>query len=489
VKGDLSLFIFLIFIKFSPFLKIFNHKMIILYYHFYKRGKYKMIHKYRLFDNNIVIDINSNSVHVFDDIAYEIVDFINDLNESEIIDKFKDKYEVKIINEVYKELSELIHEGFLYSKETQIEPDFTLSDSVKALCLHIAHDCNLKCKYCFAGEGNYNIGKNLMSYEVGKKAIDFVIKASKNRKNIEIDFFGGEPLINFDVVKKIVAYARDKEDKFNKKFRFTLTTNGVLLDDEIIKYINENMSNVVLSIDGRKEVNDRMRIGYDKKSTYEKIMPNFKKVSKLRNQENYFIRGTYTRNNLDFSNDVLHLADEGFKQVSVEPVVANKDSGFEIREEDVEKIEYEYEKLALEYINRLNTNKKFNFFHFNIDLNEGPCILKRASGCGAGFDYVAITPEGDIYPCHQFVGDENFKLGNVESEKLNKNIMDKFKSSNVYTKKDCKDCWAKFYCSGGCAANAYQFNNDINIPYEIACKLQKKRIECAIWIKINENES
>lgn len=326
----------------------------------------------------------------------------------------------------------------------------------------------------------------MMSLEVGKKAIDFLISESGNRKNLEIDFFGGEPMMNFDVVKGIIEYARQKEKEHNKNFRFTLTTNGLLLNDENIKYINENMQNIVLSIDGRKEVNDRMRIRIDGSGCYDDILPKFKYVAESRNQDNYYVRGTFTRENMDFSNDVLHLADEGFRQISVEPVVAAKDSGYDLREEDLPRLFEEYEKLAYEYVKRRKEGNWFNFFHFMIDLTQGPCIVKRLTGCGSGHEYLAVTPEGDIYPCHQFVGNEKFKMGNVKEGVLNRDIQNYFKNSNVYTKKECDSCWAKFYCSGGCAANSYNFHKDINTVYKVGCELEKKRVECALWIKAQE---
>ena len=326
----------------------------------------------------------------------------------------------------------------------------------------------------------------MMSPEVGKKAIDLLIKESANRRNLEIDFFGGEPLLNFDAVKEILEYARSKEKEFNKKFRFTITTNALLLNEKNMKYINEHMGNIVLSIDGRPSTNDNMRFRVDGKGTYKDILPKIKEMAESRNQDKYYVRGTFTRENLDFSKDVLHLADEGFKQISVEPVVAAKDSGYDLRQEDLPFLRQEYEKLAAEYVKRMKNGNGFNFFHFMIDLAQGPCIAKRLSGCGSGHEYLAVTPEGDIYPCHQFVGMEEFKVGNVEQGILNKDIQNYFKDSNVYSKSECSDCWARFYCSGGCAANSYQFHKDINKPYEVGCELEKKRVECALWIKTQE---
>jgi uncharacterized protein len=447
-----------------------------------------MIHKYKLFDTNIVVDVNSGSVHVFDDIAYDVLNYYKKCSSDSVIDKLQVKYSRSDIQDAIDEIAYLEESGQLFSEDVYEEymPLWDKKPVVKALCLHVAHDCNMRCKYCFASTGDFGVKRTLMDAEIGKKAIDFLIKSSGNRKNLEVDFFGGEPLMNFNAVKEIVKYARDKEREHNKNFRFTLTTNALILNEEHMKFINENMSNIVLSIDGRKQVNDNMRSRIDGSGTYEQIMPRIKKMVKSRNYENYYVRGTYTRENLDFAGDVMHLADEGFDQISVEPVVAAKDTGFDLRKEDLPELFKEYEKLALEYINRKKDGKGFNFFHFMIDLDQGPCIAKRLSGCGSGHEYVAVTPEGDIYPCHQFVGMEEFKMGNVNSEKLNEEIQNVFRKSNVYTKQECRKCWAKFYCSGGCAANAFQFNNSIDIPYDIGCELEKKRVECALWIKTQE---
>jgi len=437
---------------------------------------------------NIVVDVNSGAVHVVDDISFDILDYYKDYAHDEIKDKLSHKYDTEELEEALKEIESLKLEGLLFSEDPYKEyvPSMNRKSVVKALCLHISHDCNLRCKYCFASTGNFGGQRSMMSLEVGKKAIDFLISESKNRKNLEIDFFGGEPMMNFDVVKGIIEYARQKEKEHNKNFRFTLTTNGLLLNDDNIRYINENMNNIVLSIDGRKEVNDRMRKRIDGSGCYEDILPKFKYVAESRNQDNYYVRGTFTRENIDFSNDVIHLADEGFKQISVEPVVAAKDSGYDLRGEDLPKLFEEYEKLAYEYVKRRKEGEWFNFFHFMIDLSQGPCIVKRLSGCGSGHEYLAITPEGDIYPCHQFVGNEKFKMGNVKEGVLDRDIQESFKNSNVYSKKECDGCWAKFYCSGGCAANSYNFHKDINVPYKVGCELEKKRVECALWIKAQE---
>jgi len=444
-----------------------------------------MIHKFSLFGTNIVIDVNSGAVHIFDDVAYDVLEHYENNSQEQIIQKLSAKYKREEIAEAVKDIDSLKAEGLLYSEDTY-EETISLWDRkpvIKALCLHISHDCNLRCKYCFASTGDFGGQRMMMSSEVGKKAIDFIIRESGNRRNLEIDFFGGEPLMNFDVVKEIVDYARSKEKEHNKNFRFTLTTNALLLNEDIKKYVNENMQNVVLSIDGRREVNDKMRYRVDGSGCYDAIMPKIKDMAESRGQDNYYVRGTFTRENLDFSKDVLHLADEGFKQISVEPVVAAKDTGFDLREEDLPVLFEEYEKLAFELVKRKKEGKGFNFFHFMIDLSQGPCIAKRIRGCGSGHEYVAVTPEGDIYPCHQFVGNSEFKMGNVMEGELNTDIQEYFKGSNVYTKEECKKCWAKFYCSGGCAANSHQFHNDINIPYKVGCELEKKRLECALWIK------
>lgn len=446
-----------------------------------------MVHQYKNNGYNILLDVNSGAVHVVDDIVYDIVPLFEELGTEEIIAKLKDRYQEADIKEACEEISELKEAGVLFSEDIYEEYIDSFKDRptvVKALCLHIAHDCNLGCKYCFAEEGEYHGRRALMSYEVGKKALDFLVKNSGNRKNLEVDFFGGEPTMNFEVVKQLVAYGRSLEKENNKNFRFTLTTNGILLNDDILEFANKEMSNIVLSIDGRKEVNDFMRptrngLG----SSYDIIMPKFKKVADSRNQMNYYVRGTFTHNNLDFSKDVLHLADEGFEQISVEPVVAKPEDWYAIREEDLPQIFEEYDKLAAELVKRKKNGNGFNFFHFMIDLNGGPCVAKRLSGCGSGCEYMAVTPWGDFYPCHQFVGEEKFLMGNVDEGITRLDIRDKFKNCNVYSKDKCKQCFAKFFCSGGCAANSYNFHGDINDAYDIGCEMQRKRVECAIMIK------
>jgi len=437
---------------------------------------------------NVLMDIYSGAVHAVDDVAYDIADLYPEMNADELAEKFADKYSREQIDEAVEELKELKDAGMLYTEdeyEGVLEQVKNRAPVVKALCLHVAHDCNLKCRYCFAEEGEYHGKRSLMSAEVGKKAIDFIIANSGKRRNLEVDFFGGEPLMNFDVVKEIVEYGREQEKLHDKNFRFTITTNGILLDDEKQKYINENMHNVVLSLDGRKEINDYMRPRAGGQGSYDIIVPKFQKLAESRNQTDYYLRGTFTHNNLDFSKDVFHIADDlGFKQVSVEPVVAESTESYAITEDDLDTIFEEYEKLAEQlYIRHKTGEKDFNFFHFMVDLTGGPCIAKRLSGCGSGTEYLAVTPEGDLYPCHQFVGQEEYKIGSVYNGIENTDIREEFANCNVYTKPDCKKCWAKFYCSGGCMANACHYAGDIMGTYEIGCKLQRKRIECAIMIK------
>lgn len=448
-----------------------------------------MIHKYKLNGFNIVLDVNSGAVHLVDDVVYDILDDYKTLGNDEIKQKLADKYSETELNEGLAEIKELEDNKMLYTEDifADVIPKVeNRNPVVKALCLHIAHDCNLKCRYCFAEEGEYHGKRELMSLEVGKKAIDFLIKSSGSRKNLEVDFFGGEPLMNFDVVKGIVEYARNIEKQNNKNFRFTITTNGILLNDEIQQYINENMHNVVLSIDGRKDVNDRMRPKAGGQGTYDTIVPKFQKLAESRNQTDYYVRGTFTRYNLDFAKDVLHLADLGFKQISVEPVVTDEKEPYSIREQDLPFIFDEYEKLALEIIERRKNGQWFNFFHFMIDLTGGPCVVKRMVGCGSGTEYLSVTPTGDLYPCHQFVGMEQFKMGHVDTGVTSPETRKSFEGCNVYTKPKCRECWARFYCSGGCVANSYNTHGDLITPYEIGCEMQRKRIECAIMIKACE---
>ncbi|NBH34137.1 thioether cross-link-forming SCIFF peptide maturase [Clostridiaceae bacterium] len=497
-----------------------------------------MIHQYKNNGYNIIMDIASGSVHVVDDVVYDVValmDFWRQehsclFKESEasyrpdqvapdtqphnpfcpnqtvpkllsqelrrhIQNKLSPSYQEQEIREALDEIQQLIHEEELFTKDTYQEyvSDFKKRETVvKALCLHIAHDCNLGCKYCFAEEGEYHGRRALMSFEVGKKALDFLIANSGNRRNLEVDFFGGEPLMNWEVVKQLVAYGRSREQECNKRFRFTLTTNGILLNDEIMEFCNQEMSNVVLSLDGRREVNDFMRpVRSGQKSSYDIIVPKFQKFARSRKGKDYYVRGTFTRHNLDFSEDVKHFADLGFEQMSIEPVVASKEEPYAIREEDLPRILEEYDRLAVEYIKRKKEGRGFTFFHFMIDLDQGPCVAKRLSGCGSGTEYLAVTPWGDLYPCHQFVGQEDFLMGNVNEGVLRTDLRDEFKLCNVYAKEKCRNCFARFYCSGGCAANSWQFHQSITDAYDIGCQMQKKRIECAIMIKaaLAENEN
>lgn len=447
-----------------------------------------MIHKFSMDGYNIVLDVNGGGVHVLDEVAYDLVDLFEEKSKEEIIDTLSKDYKREQIEEAYEEIESLKEEGLLFTEDTyQEHPSFVNRKKVvKALCLHVSHDCNLKCKYCFASQGDFGGEKEMMSFEVGKKAIDYLIANSGNRRNLEIDFFGGEPLMNFDVVKELVAYGRKVEKENGKNIRFTITTNGVLLDDDKIDYINEHMHNVVLSLDGRKEINDNMRPTVNDKGSYDVIMPKFKKlVDKRPKDKYYYIRGTFTRDNLDFSEDVLHFANEGFKLTSVEPVVGDESNPYALREEDMDKVFAEYEKLAKQYAKRKLDGEDFTFFHFVVDLNQGPCVIKRITGCGAGNEYLAVTPNGDIYPCHQFVGNDDFKLANILDDEviIPQEISNMFRDAHVYSKEDCKTCWNKFYCSGGCHANAINFNDDIKKPYELGCEMQKKRTECSIMIQ------
>lgn len=447
-----------------------------------------MVHQYKMGGYNIVIDVNSGAIHVVDDMTYDMIEMYENSDKESIFAEMAKRYpkQQDDIVECWDEMQELIAAEELFTKDSY-EPyitDFAKRPTVvKALCLHIAHDCNLACQYCFAEEGEYHGKRELMSYEVGKKALDFLVANSGNRRNLEVDFFGGEPLMNFQVVKDLVAYGRSLEKEHDKNFRFTLTTNGVLLDDDIMEFANKEMGNVVLSIDGRKEVHDRMRPFRKGAGSYDLIVPKFQKFAESRHQDKYYVRGTFTHNNLDFSKDVLHLADLGFKQISVEPVVAQDTDSYAIREEDLPQLMEEYENLALEMVRRHGTEEDFNFFHFMIDLEGGPCVAKRLSGCGSGTEYLAVTPTGDLYPCHQFVGNTDFLMGNVDDGVVNTELRDEFKSCNVYAKEKCRECFARFYCSGGCAANSYNFHGDIHNAYDIGCALQKKRVECAIMIK------
>ncbi len=434
-----------------------------------------------------------------DGLCYDVIACLNGQNENHtaetlkeasvfalLRERFEDRYSESDLKEALEDVTELTEAGKLFVQdcyECLLEDVKERKTVVKALCLHIAHDCNLACRYCFAEEGEYHGRRALMSFEVGKKALDFLIEHSGNRRNLEVDFFGGEPLMNWQVVKELVAYGREQEKLHGKHFRFTVTTNGVLLDDEILEFVNREMDNVVLSLDGRKEVNDRMRPFRSGAGSYDLIVPKFQKLAESRGQERYYVRGTFTRENLDFSEDILHFADLGFKQMSIEPVVGAESDPYAIREEDLPVIMDEYDKLAKIMVEREKSGKGFNFFHFMIDLEGGPCVAKRLSGCGSGTEYLAVTPWGDLYPCHQFVGQEEFLMGNVDEGIKRPEIADDFRGCNVYTKEKCRGCFAKFYCSGGCMANAYNFHGTIHDAYDIGCEMQRKRVECAIMIK------
>ena len=445
-----------------------------------------MVHQYKNNGRNIVLDVNSGSVHVVDDLAYDAIALYDKKSEEEIVQELKGSYPENDIREVLEDIRALKDAGQLFTEDIYRDyiMDFKKRKTVvKALCLHIAHDCNLACKYCFAEEGEYHGRRALMSFEVGKKALDFLIANSGNRRNLEVDFFGGEPLMNWQVVKDLVVYGREQEKIHDKNFRFTLTTNGILLNDEVQEFVNKEMGNVVLSLDGRKEINDMMRPFRGGQGSYDQIVPKFQKMAESRNQTNYYVRGTFTHYNLDFAKDVLHMADLGFKQISVEPVVAPPEADYAIREEDVPVLCEEYDRLAAEIVRREKAGEHFNFFHFMIDLTGGPCVAKRLSGCGSGTEYLAVTPWGDFYPCHQFVGQEEFLMGNVDDGIVREDIRDEFKTCNVYAKEKCRDCFARFYCSGGCAANSWNFHHSINDAYDIGCELERKRVECAIMIK------
>lgn len=458
-----------------------------------------MIHSFKLGGLNIVLDVFSGSVHIVDDIAFDMINMFEDKTEDEIVTAILSKY-----NEITKEeiadglsqIAELKAMGKLFTEDTFSEIAGSLkaktSGVVKALCLHIAHTCNLNCSYCFASQGKFNGERGLMSFEVGKRALDFLIENSGTRHNLEVDFFGGEPLMNFQVVKDLVAYARSIEKDANKNFRFTLTTNGVLVDDDVIDFANREMSNVVLSLDGRKEVHDRFRVDYNGNGSFDKIVPKFQRFVEKRGNKDYYMRGTFTHANPDFLEDIKTMLDLGFTELSMEPVVCAPNDPSVLTEADKAIVMDQYEKLAELMLRKQREGKPFTFYHYMIDLKSGPCIYKRVSGCGSGTEYMAVTPWGDLYPCHQFVGDDNYKLGNVFEGVKNTEIQNKFANSNVYTKPECKDCWAKLYCSGGCPANSYHATGDINGVYSYGCDLFRKRMECAIYLEaakaLEENE-
>ena len=448
----------------------------------------KQVHQFKNNGYNIVLDVCSGSVHVVDDLVYDLIALYDKASKEEVLRQLAEQYPAEAaegIEEAYEAVRKLEADGRLFAEDTYEKAviDFKKRKTVvKALCLNVSHDCNLACKYCFAGQGEYHGDRALMSYEVGKQALDFLIENSGNRRNLEVDFFGGEPLMNFDVVKQLVAYGRQREKETGKNFRFTLTTNGILLDDEVIEFANKELKNVVLSIDGRRAVNDAMRPTRNGKGSYDIILPKYKHFKEQRKGE-YYIRGTFTHKNLDFCEDVLSLIDEGFDVVSMEPVVAPPEEDYAIREEDVPKLLEQYDRLAAALVERAKAGKPVTFFHFMIDLSGGPCVYKRLSGCGSGTEYLAVTPWGDLYPCHQFVGDERFLLGDVWKGIGNTDLVDEFKCNNVYAKDKCKECFARFFCSGGCAANAFAFHGKILEAYDIGCELERKRVECALMMK------
>ncbi len=454
-----------------------------------------MVHQYKLNGYNIVLDTCSGSVHVVDEVAYDIIAMYKEKSADEIVKYITETYTNEEITEqdvlqCISDVKSLEDAGKLYTPDTYEGMAFDFKNRntvIKALCLHVAHTCNLNCSYCFASQGKYHGERALMSFEVGKRALDFLIENSGTRRNLEVDFFGGEPLMNWDVVKELVAYARVQEKIHNKIFRFTLTTNGMLIDDDVIEFSNREMSNVVLSLDGRPEVHDRLRVDYMGRGSYDTIVPKFQEFVKRRGGKNYYMRGTFTHNNVDFTNDIFHMADLGFTELSMEPVVCAPEDKSALTQEDLPVLFDQYEILAKEMIKRKKEGKPFTFYHYMLDLTHGPCIYKRISGCGSGTEYMAVTPTGDLYPCHQFVGDTKYLLGNIWDGVTNKEIQNEFKLCNAYARPECNDCWAKLYCSGGCAANSYHASGKITGIYEYGCELFKKRIECAVMIQVDEN--
>jgi len=453
-----------------------------------------MIHQYKLGGYNIVLDIASGAVHAVDDIAYDIIAGFENKNKEELLTEIKEKYSgvegvtPDDIEECYEQISELKNEGQLFSPDTFESMAGALKEKtagvIKALCLHIAHTCNLNCSYCFASQGKYHGERAVMSFEVGKRALDFLIENSGTRRNLEVDFFGGEPLLNFEVVKELVAYARSIEKKYNKNFRFTLTTNGMLIDDDVIDFANKEMSNVVLSLDGRREIHDRFRVDYAGNGSFDKIVPKFQRLVESRGGKNYYMRGTFTHANPDFLEDIKVMLDLGFKELSMEPVVSAPGDPAELTDEDSLIVMEQYEKLAELMLKKQREGDPFTFYHYMIDLKDGPCIYKRISGCGSGTEYMAVTPWGDLYPCHQFVGDEKYKLGSIYDGVTNTEAQKEFFECNVYAKPECRDCWARLYCSGGCAANAYHATGSVKGVYKKGCELFKKRMECAIMLAV-----
>ncbi|MDO5123294.1 MAG: thioether cross-link-forming SCIFF peptide maturase [Eubacteriales bacterium] len=456
-----------------------------------------MVHQYKLNNYNIVLDTCSGSVHSVDEVAYDIIGMYKTAGEEEIVKAMLEKYadmpdvtrdeillcieDIKALEDAGKLFSEDKYEALAYNYKNN-------SNVIKALCLHVAHTCNLNCSYCFASQGKYHGERSVMSFEVGKQAFDFLVANSGTRRNLEVDFFGGEPLMNWEMVKQLVAYARSIEKEHNKNFRFTLTTNGMLIDDEVIEFLNKEMSNVVLSLDGRKEVHDLFRKDYSGNGSYDRIIPKYKRLVEAREGKNYYMRGTFTHNNVDFTEDIFHMADLGFTELSMEPVVCSPDDPCALTDEDLPKLFEQYEILAKEMIKRKKEGRPFTFYHYMIDLKNGPCIYKRITGCGSGTEYMAVTPWGELFPCHQFVGDPKYSLGNIWDGVTNKECQEQFRRCNAYAREECRDCWAKLYCSGGCAANAYHATGSIGGIYEYGCELFKKRIECAVMMQVAEAE-
>ncbi len=453
-----------------------------------------MIHQYKLSGYNIVLDVASGALHVVDEVAYDIIEIFENEDKASVLKKMKEKYGGREditdedILECYEQVEGLKSSGKLFSEDTFAPMAGTLKEKtagvIKALCLHIAHTCNLNCSYCFASQGKYHGERSVMSFEVGKRALDFLVENSGSRHNLEVDFFGGEPLLNWEVTKQLVEYARSIEKKCNKNFRFTLTTNGMLIDDDVIEFSNREMSNVVLSLDGRKEIHDRYRVDYAGKGSYDTIVPKFRKLVEARGGKNYYMRGTFTHRNPNFLEDIKAMLELGFNELSMEPVVSAPGDEAELTDEDAAIVMEQYEKLAELMLERSKAGKPFTFYHYMIDLTGGPCIYKRISGCGSGTEYMAVTPWGDLYPCHQFVGDEKYRLGDIYVGVTNKAAQDEFRACNVYAKEECRDCWARLYCSGGCAANAYHATGSVTGIYKKGCELFKKRMECAIMLAI-----
>ena len=456
-----------------------------------------MVHQYKLNGYNIVLDTASGSVHLVDEVAYDIISMYENHTKEEITEEILKKYKntpdvnKEEIEECINDIKALIEEEKLFSQDKYEGLAYEYKNNskvIKALCLHVAHTFNLNCSYCFASQGKYQGERALMSFETGKRAFDFLIENSGTRRNLEVDFFGGEPLMNWEVVVKLVEYARSIEKQHNKNFRFTLTTNGVLLDDEKIDFLNEHMSNVVLSLDGRPEIHDHFRKDYTGRGSYDVILPKFKRLVEKREGKNYYMRGTFTHNNVDFTNDIFHMADLGFKELSMEPVVCPPGDPYALTDEDLPKLFEQYEILAKEMLKRKKAGNGFTFYHYMLDLKNGPCIYKRITGCGSGTEYMAVTPWGELFPCHQFVGDEKYSLGNIWDGIKNTKVQDEFRSCNAYARPECKDCWARLYCSGGCAANAYHATGSISGVYKYGCELFKKRIECAVMLQAAEAE-